>query len=253
MRMSIKIDEYTGPARLRALAAALSAMADNLPAEKPTRQVFRETSQEEWEALADRVAGPRDATDAMVDEIDPPVEAAAVPMAPSSPLTGEDVAQNTLGPKDGLAPVPDADINGVIYDPALHSSSRAKNADGTWRARRGGPATTGPKAARLEEQTARDVPPPPPPAAAAVPPPPPPPAGPQTVMGPGNAPTTVYAGVPADGPGPEGYPTFRTMMGAFATHPKAHEIAASLGFPQIGDLAKPDRGADRALLLSALA
>ena len=68
---------------------------------------------------------------------------------------------------DGETIAREVDSAGVVYDPTIHSSSRAKNKDGTWRNRRGGAAPAAPA-----------VPPPPPavdvvPVKAWAPPPPP--------------------------------------------------------------------------------
>ena len=91
-------------------------------------------------------------------------------------------------PAPPAAPVEgERDVLGVVWDANLHSESKAKNADGTWRRRRNtGGKTAAPAAPQAQAQPATEmvvipdvskVPPPPvapPPSAPAVAPPPPP-------------------------------------------------------------------------------
>lgn len=77
----------------------------------------------------------------------PPIAAAALfSTAPAAPLAGAPTpvppppAPSVPVPPAPLAPAPVTDpaldVNGVAWDVALHASTKAKNVDGTWRARR---------------------------------------------------------------------------------------------------------------------
>lgn len=112
--------------------------------------------------------------------IDPP--APTLPSLSGAPVTIDPPAP-TLSNPNALPPTTppppaagEVDSAGAPFDPNIHSSSRKKNSDGTWKKRRGGPAGAAP-AANVPPPPAVAVataPPPPPAAPAAVPPPPPP-------------------------------------------------------------------------------
>lgn len=80
----------------------------------------------------------------------PPVPSVPAPPAPSAPAPVTD---------------PALDVNGVAWDAAKHSSTKAKNVDGTWRARRNlGAAVVPPVAPPPASGRLEHVAPPPPPA-----------------------------------------------------------------------------------------
>lgn len=186
-------------------AAFPGALADALGA-PPTLVT---TGQTLAEAGADYIRletrrGPEVLLTADLSNLPPPVApTGAVPIPPAPP---SGVASATPPAPAASPATPDRDVNGLPWDGRIHASTKVRNADGSWRAKRGvDDALVATVTAELRQNAAapapgvtvtqgpiQDVPTPPapvdttgapPPPAAPTPPPPPPPA-PATLSGP---------------------------------------------------------------------
>lgn len=103
-------------------------------------------------------------------------------------------------PADGGSPVPSAetDTDGLPWDARIHASTRGKNADGRWKARRNTPAdTVASVTAELRQVMGAPAAP-----QAVAPPPPPPPAPPVTPPAGLSASIPIAGEVQTDGAGP---------------------------------------------------
>jgi hypothetical protein len=132
--------------QLRALAEMLITIAGGksvAPQEKEPPMVWAQVNKEQERDFDDELMAAVAEAAAEIDETPVTADSTSVPAPP---------------------PAGELDAAGVAYDPELHSSSKATNADGTWRKR------------RVDNRSALPVPPPPPAAAPVLVPPPPAPA-----------------------------------------------------------------------------
>lgn len=60
--------------------------------------------------------------------------------SPHTPAPQRPTAAESLGAAKGALESPDRDADGLPWDERIHSSSKARNADGRWKAKRGVPA-----------------------------------------------------------------------------------------------------------------
>lgn len=172
------------PSTLRALALMLTTIAGRSDGLQPSGEVVHATI--EYRASAELPANPGNAPDA-------PGASDQSQIPPPPPLTGATAQTDSAGSSTEL------DANGLPWIAEIHSTSKNKNQDGTWRYIRGGdPAVRAQVEARVRAEMAarsgvqqpggeadgQDAPPPPPPPlntapADQTPPPPPPLAEPQ--------------------------------------------------------------------------
>ena len=154
--------------------------------------------------------------------------AAASPTAPAAPTPGlpqpPSAGTPTVPSHVGTAAAPTApaatpnpagvelDVSGLPWDGRIHSSTKAKNKDGTWRALRGRNDEAKAKAIEAELRAAM--------AAGAPPAPPQPPAPPVTPPAPPIPPAT-----PPAPPAAAGAPTFATLMVKITTAKTAGKLA----------------------------
>lgn len=175
------------PSTLRAVALLLSSIAsDRDGGPKVEVSVHNNSGKEVKLTVSDLPANPGNAHDA-------PGASDQSQIPPPPPLTGATAQTDNTGSDNS-----DLDVNGLPWDARIHSSSKNKNQDGTWRYTRGGdpvvraqveaelrakgpaggqPAQQDASATALQSPAA-DTPPPPPPlnnAPADQTPPPPPP------------------------------------------------------------------------------
>ncbi len=173
--------EHEKPSTLRALALFLNTLAHERDGGKksPVAEVTAST----FAPAVDEGNAPAEGPDA----------AGAWDGSEKEPDANASADSNT---SDGL------DKNGLPWDGRIHSSSKNKNSDGSWRYLRGvDKDLIGIVEAELRQLTSNDAPPPPPPPVAEqpkaddVPPPPPPPVESPAADAPPPPPPPVAAGV----------------------------------------------------------
>lgn len=156
------------PSTLRAVALLLNSIASDRDGGKAAAVNVQNNSGQEIKLTVSALpANPGNAQDA-------PGASDPSQTPPPPPLTGANAQQGSNGAE--------LDANGLPWIEEIHSSSKNKNQDGTWRYIRGGdPAMRAQVEARVRAEMAgdpSDAPPPPPPVTATAeqqtPPPPPP-------------------------------------------------------------------------------
>lgn len=140
---------------------------------------------------------------------------APVPAPDGYPTPAEPTAADAFGATDDDDGAPATDVdpgqrdkNGLPWDERIHASTKAMNADGTWRNRRNlDKAILASVTAELEKantartmEAATGLVPPPPPPAGATPPPPPPPASAPAATAPAPSPVPVVPGASSTAP-----------------------------------------------------
>lgn len=162
MSVTIMVDDTTDQRELAAIACLIAVLrgSDDLPA--PPRVLFDYSDN----PLAERPAPP--APPAAAEPT--PAPASSVPPPPTEPPASEALIQREAARADA-APAGETDVNGLPYDDRIHSGTKAKNNDGSWRNKRGvDPALLASVTAELKAKAGAAAPPPP--AEAGAPPPP---------------------------------------------------------------------------------
>lgn len=166
MSVTIMVDDTTDPRELAAIACLIAVLrgSDTIPA--PPRVLFDYSDNPLGErpatpaALEPPAAEPAP-TAAVAPDAPPPPPASAVPPPASEALLQQE-ANRATG-----ATAADLDANGIPWDERIHAGTKVKNADNTWRIKRGAdPAlvtsvTAELKAASTTQPAAADAPPPP--------------------------------------------------------------------------------------------
>lgn len=180
MQITINPADET-PSTLRAVALMLSSIASDQDGGKSGLKIGKTPIED--------TAGPNDQTPPVRHDAPGASDQSQIP--PPPPLTGATAQTDANGSSTEL------DANGLPWIAEIHSTSKNKNQDGTWRYIRGGdPEVRAQVEARVRAemaggaQSSDDTPPPPPPLNTApaddTPPPPPPIAEPQADAPPAN-------------------------------------------------------------------
>jgi hypothetical protein len=225
MDITIQVDT-SEPAELTALMALCASLGGRLPAQSGKTVTD--------ELVVKLTADTSELTAAIAD-----AKASAGSM--EAPTDTRPTGSSSNGEASSLtgSSTPDRDSQGLPWDERIHSSSRAINADGSWRQKRGvSELIVGKVTAELQAAASDDTPPPPAEPVDDTPPPP-------SATG-GNEPAATASEAPAATTAPSGMAGYQAFMSRVSrdmkakglTYVKLDEHAREIGLAKFTELSK---------------